>query len=166
MKKKLITFFIRFGNQKIYYLFLAIYILLGLFVTVVSNDFKSFRFLVNQSKSMLPSFGAGSLILVLKDGNYQPGDIISFYAQVNGKEEIITHRLMKIGGNVYITKGDANQAIDPYVRPRLVIGRAVFIIPYLGYLYLLIKNPFGIVFFIILPAVGVVFIEVTKIIHL
>lgn len=157
---------VNFGNKKIYYFLIFLYIFLGFFVIVISNDFANFRFLVNKSSSMTPSFGPGSLILVKKTDEVKPGDIISFYTQIDGKEEIITHRLMKIGGNVYITKGDANQGIDPFVRPRLVIGRAVMIIPYFGYLYLIIKNHLGIIFFILLPAVFFTAIEITKIIKI
>jgi len=152
-----------FGEKRIYYFFLFIYFFIGLFVIILSLNIDSFRFLTIKSNSMRPTLSAGSLVLIKKQNDYQPGDIISFYAQNNGKEEIITHRLIKIGGNVYITRGDSNLAIDPYVRPRLIIGKVIFSLPYLGFIYILAKTPPGIFILIIFPAMFFVVVEILKI---
>ena len=159
MIKKLLIF----GEKKIYYILLTSYLVIGTLVVIFSLNFDSFRFLIIKSNSMWPNLSVGSLILVKKEDEYQPGDIISFYTQNNGKEEIVTHRLIKIGGNVYITRGDANLAIDSYVKPRLVIGKVIFSLPYIGLAYLLVKNLFGVFVFIIFPAIFFISIEALKI---
>ena len=113
---------------------------------------------------MRHAIDTGSIILVKKYNSYNPGDIISYYAQIDGKEQIVTHRVLRLGGNVYVTKGDANDAVDrEIVVPRLVIGKVVLIIPYLGYIITFAKSQVGVIISIIIPAVIIVVIELTKI---
>jgi len=96
--------------------------------------------------------------------SYEKGDIVSFYTKVNGREGIVTHRIYRLGGNVYLTKGDANLAIDrEYLRPRLIIGKVIFIIPLLGAYLSILKNPFGNFFLILIPAGYIIFVEGLKI---
>lgn len=116
---------------------------------------------------MLPSINRGSLSIVEKrpSTSYDIGDIISFYAQINNREEIITHRVYALGGNVYITKGDNNEAIDAEtVRPRMIIGRVIVNIPYLGYWATFLKSGLGNVMFVIIPAIVFIMFEVINII--
>lgn len=109
-----------------------------------ANFFDQIRSFTSKSSSMNPVIDAGSVIIVQKQPFYEEGDIISYYALVDGKTEIITHRVLRLGGNVYVTKGDANSAVDrETVEPRLVIGKAVMIIPYVGYPVSFIKGPVG-----------------------
>lgn len=113
---------------------------------------------------MNPLINTGSIVTIRKLDAYQAGDVISYYVQNGGKEEIVTHRIIRGGGNVYVTKGDANQAIDrEVVLPRLVIGKVILIIPYLGYFVSFAKGPVGIWFIIIFPAVLIVAVELYKI---
>lgn len=106
----------------------------------------------------------GSIVMVRKLDAYQAGDVISYYVQNEGKEEIVTHRIIREGGNVYVTKGDANQVVDrEVVRPGLVIGKAILIIPYLGYYTSFAKGSVGLWLVIILPAVVIVAAELYKI---
>jgi signal peptidase len=113
---------------------------------------------------MRPTIKKGSLVFTVKQKYYFPGDIITFYDRTSGRELIITHRIYRIGGNVYLTKGDANIAIDKKpVLPRLIIGRVFLIIPFLGYFVSIIKNPIGTIFFILLPAIMIIANELKKI---
>ncbi|KKR33827.1 MAG: Type I signal peptidase [Candidatus Gottesmanbacteria bacterium GW2011_GWC2_39_8] len=113
---------------------------------------------------MNPSINEGSVIIVKRSEVYQPGDIISYYGKIDGKETIITHRIMRIGGNVYLTKGDANQAYDDkIILPRLVIGRVIFIIPYIGYILSFAKNGLGLWLSVLLPAFVIIIIELIKV---
>ena len=117
---------------------------------------------------MNPSINTGSITIVQKMNqyDYNIGDIISYYRQVNNKEEIITHRIIRIGGNVYITKGDANLGIDaPIVVPRLIIGKVILIIPYLGYLITFAKSAFGLWLIVYIPASSIIFIELSKVLR-
>jgi len=112
---------------------------------------------------MNPSIDTGSITIVKKMENYKVGDIISYYAKINNKEKIITHRIIDIGGNVYVTKGDTNLGIDPIVLPRLIIGKVILIIPYLGYIVSFAKSTSGLWLTIIIPAIFIILAELFKI---
>lgn len=118
----------------------------------------------NKKTSMLPLISPNSLTVTKPFAYYNVGDIISYYQQVEGREVIVTHRIAQMGGNVYITKGDYNEAIDSeVVRPRLVIGKVILIIPWLGMIFSLVKSPWGTALFIWLPAVIIISGEVYRI---
>lgn len=113
---------------------------------------------------MLPLISNHSLTVVKPFDYYDVGDIISYYLEVDGKETIVTHRIAQIGGNVYVTKGDYNEAVDSeVVRPRLVIGKVVLIIPYLGLIFSIVKQPLGVGLFILFPATVIICLEIYRI---
>ena len=91
---------------------------------------------VVESSSMEPAVQTGSIVYVssYKDSeSVSPGDIISFCAG----DVMVTHRVVSVdqeNGAVF-TKGDANQAPDPYPVPLdSVEGKVRFHIPVIGYL--------------------------------
>lgn len=151
--------------SKKYYLFVVIYVAITFIIGIFSlNFFDQIRSFTNKSNSMNPIINTGSIVVVRKQNIYKQGDIISYYVQVNGKEEIITHRILRMGGNVYITKGDNNTTFDrEVVKHRLVIGRVIWIIPFLGYFITFAKGPIGLIFIIYLPASLIFAIEIYKI---
>lgn len=157
---------IHFGNRKIYYSLIIIYLFFVSSIIVVSRENLpgGFRFFTNRFVSMQPLINSGSLTIVKKQPYYIEGDIITYYAQSNNKEEIVTHRIYRIGGNVYLTKGDNNAAIDEYkILPRLIIGQVVTIIPNVGYVFSFAKSPVGVVLMIIFPALCFILCEMVKI---
>lgn len=116
---------------------------------------------------MNPSINEGSITIVKRMDGYEVGDIISYYAQINDQEEIITHRIVQIGGNVYVTKGDANLGFDkPIILPRLIIGKVIMIIPYLGYIISFVKSTLGLWISIIVPAILIIYVELIKMEHI
>ena len=138
--------------------FLSIFFSVGILGT--------FHIFTNTSDSMLPTINRGSLTFVVRmvEDMYEPGDIITFSTRSIGKAEIISHRIIRRGGNVYITKGDHNQAIDAEpVIPRLIIGKVVMIIPLLGYWITFIKSQIGIFLLIYLPAAFILIAELAHI---
>ncbi len=90
------------------------------------------------------------------------GDIISFETKSSAS---VTHRVYEIQNNnntlTFITKGDANNIpdIDP-VSVEQIKGKVIFIIPYIGYLYLWIKQPIGFLLLIITPALYIIVSEI------
>jgi signal peptidase len=125
------------------------------------------------SGSMIPTLNIGDLIVVqgvlnvsdLKAAPRPEGDIIVF-RNPSDKNELIVHRAINKtmhDGFWYIrTKGDANPAPDPWTGPdpldtwnymvseKLLIGKVVGRIPWLGYIPLYIRTPTGIVLLIAL----------------
>lgn len=157
---------LKFLESRRYYILIAAYLFYICVVVLFSVDwFGEVRSLTNISGSMSPAIDAGSVTVVRKFPNYNVGEAIAYYSQTGeGREEIVTHRIMSVGGNVYTTKGDANQVEDrEIVRPRLVIGKVVWTIPYLGYLIRFAKSVPGTWATIIFPAALFIAAEIFRV---
>lgn len=141
--------------------FLLIFLVVGYFYHNISG----INILAISSGSMSPILPMGSLALVAPRvlDNYWEGDIISF----KQNSQIITHRIQKVIGSgsftVYQTKGDANSEVDRLlVRPEQLLGRVVVQAPFLGYVPLLCRTWWGLLFFIYLPCVSLIVFELTS----
>jgi len=78
----------------------------------------------------------------------------------------ITHRIIDITDEGFVTKGDANEDPDSFVvQKKNIIGKVVFTIPYVGYLNHFVKTPLGFTLFIILPATIIIAEEIRNIIN-
>lgn len=162
MQKKILHFL----NSSLLRFLIGVYIVLVSIVIIFSiNIFSPYYSFTNKSDSMAPLINRGSLTIVKDLPSYEVGDAVAYYALIDSQEEIITHRIKSIGGNVYTTKGDANEVADrELVKPRLVIGKVVFIIPYLGYFISFSKSLLGSWLMIIFPAYLIIFCEIIKIV--
>lgn len=74
--------------------------------------------------SMKPVISPNDLIFVKITKNVSKGDIITF----KDSGSIVTHRLIDINNNKYITKGDANNTSDTGINKSDIIGKVVYII--------------------------------------
>jgi signal peptidase I len=74
--------------------------------------------------SMKPVISPNDLIFVKITKNVSKGDIITF----KDSGSIVTHRLIDINNNKYITKGDANNTSDTGISKSDIIGKVVYII--------------------------------------
>jgi len=122
------------------------------------------------SGSMRPTLEVGDLIVVqgilnvseLKAASNPEGDIIVFRSP-RDEGELIVHRAINktlVEGIWYIrTKGDANLTPDPWtgsntlnqmISEKLLIGKVVGRVPWLGYIPLYIRTPIGVVLLIVL----------------
>ncbi len=91
---------------------------------------------------MVPSIESGTLIIVQSDEPYLLGDIIAF---VNEDGINVVHRIVEKNDEGFVTKGDNNTSNDRDIVPYDdVLGRAKFIIPYIGFTSLFLKSPLGI----------------------
>ncbi len=94
-----------------------------------------YRAMVVVSGSMEPGIQVGDIVVSAPtNDDVGIGDIVA-YASPQG---IVVHRViaedMKDGKPVYKTKGDANDAPDPWVVPKdSIMGKVVTVVPYLGY---------------------------------
>lgn len=96
------------------------------------------------SGSMEPTYHTGSVVLVDKDkkSDVRVGDAIAF----DNGGTYITHRIINICKEGFITKGDANESEDPWIVPADdVRGKVVFSIPIIGYLMKLAAGTTGII---------------------
>ena len=92
--------------------------------------------------SMEPVIPVGSIVITKEQSSYEMEDIISF--QEEGS--VITHRIISIDRERYITKGDANNVADTEeVQQKQILGKVILMIPLLGYLVMWLMSPVGII---------------------
>jgi len=145
---------------------LAIILLVGVFafwfglkITLQTE----FPLLAVASGSMIPTLNVGDLIVVqgISDASeinaapYPEGDIIVFH-KPGFENELIVHRaISKYQGNdgtwYFQTKGDNNSGADPWrVSEKLLVGKVVGKVPWLGHIPLFMRTPPGILIVILL----------------
>lgn len=106
------------------------------------------------SGSMEPEISVNDLIIVQEKEDYQIGDVISF----ESGSSIITHRIVDVAADGYLTQGDANNAIDfAPVSKENVVGEVMRIIPRIGVLIQYLQTPLGMTCLVLM---GVLLIEI------
>lgn len=133
----------------------------------------NYHLFIVQSGSMEPGIKTGSLVLVSKKNSYQSGEIIT-YRNKTGKGDLnknltTTHRIVDIvnfeGESSYRTKGDANLTPEEnLVTNEEIVGKVVWILPFIGYIISFAKTRNGLIFLIIIPATIIIYNEVISII--
>lgn len=125
--------------------------------TNILSEFKSFVVLTG---SMEPNIPVGSIVYVKKAEAYKKGDVISF----DQAGRTVTHRIASVDGSTYITKGDANKRVDtePIVK-NSVIGKSIFVIPYVGKIILFSKTLPGFMMLIVIPIITFMAFELWQI---
>ena len=126
--------FIRFFNRFTTGVTLAAILVSAVFVV---PGLAGIRPYIVRSGSMEPVIHTGSVAFINhRNKEPQPGDIVTYrLAGPSGQETLVTHRVVRVRGGIYTTRGDANQTEDlaPVFRKQLV-GTYLYQIPYAGYL--------------------------------
>ena len=127
---------------------IALFFLLA--VLLVGTRFAGLQIFTVLSGSMEPTFHVGSVIYVkdVDPNTLQTGDAITFTLS---EGTVVTHRIIEVipdenNPNIsrFRTQGDANNTADgTLVEEDDIIGKAVFTIPYLGYLATYIQTESG-----------------------
>lgn len=114
-------------------IFKVIYILLFIYVLVFLPCIFGYHPLVIISNSMHPTLNVGGVMYYHKENfeNLIKDDILVYKA----KDHIISHRIVEIFPDSFITKGDANQSNDSFVvNHQQVLGKGTnWCIPWVGY---------------------------------
>ncbi len=147
--------------------FTALITLTGLVAISTLNIPGNYRLFVVLSGSMEPRVKTGSLVVVKQFPNYQKGDLITFADPVKPKETV-THRIFEVKeapwSAIYTTKGDANKTPDPTPVPAaLVLGKALFVLPLIGFMVSFAKTQLGFIVLIVVPAVMIIYNEILTI---
>ena len=113
--------------------------------------------------SMKPAIDPGDLIIykAVDAETIEVGDIITFWpsADDDTNELSVTHRVIEIiadgdGTLTFITHGDANsEGSNERVAQEQVIGRVEFVVPWVGQLFLFVKNNILVVVFAIISII-------------
>ena len=113
--------------------------------------------------SMEPAIPVGSIVIIkpVNPETLKIGDIICFKLS---EPTSITHRIINITDEGFITKGDANEDPDQWiVKKENVIGKAILTVPFIGYLGYFVRTPIGFILLILLPASLIIIMEIRNI---
>jgi signal peptidase len=114
------------------------------------------------SGSMEPTIPVGGVVVIQQTdpATLHVGDIICF--KLSDSQLWVTHRIVNITDEGFITKGDANNVADRWVVEREnVVGKVLFTIPYLAYFGSFVHTPLGFLLLIMVPATLII-IDETK----
>lgn len=115
------------------FIFRIIYILLIIYLLIFVPSLWGQKPLVVISGSMEPTLKVGGILYYEKIdiNDFDEGDILVYQT----KEHIISHRIVDINENGFITKGDINNSVDNYlVSDEQILGKGTnWSIPFIGY---------------------------------
>ena len=93
------------------------------------------------------SIGRGAVVFerVVPVDDLRPGDVITYQPPSSaGVDGMVTHRVVSVGPGGIATQGDAEPAPDSWRLPpeTTAVPRVVFSVPWVGYAYLVLADPF------------------------
>jgi len=128
-----------------------IIVVAGLAFVHFSPDYNMY---IVRSGSMKPAIGMGDMVIIgppdgpLSDG-IEAGSIVTY----RHGQELVTHRVLAVEGDTFLTKGDAVEDPDPMPISRYdVKGVYLFKIPRIGYFSNFIRTKTGWILIIVIPA--------------
>ena len=125
------------------------------------------------SESMVPTIDVYDIIIdtrVNDPSSLKEGDIITFRSNfIDTDGYTITHRIISIdntsGETRYYTKGDHNSRQDEgYITFDNIVGKVVYIVPKIGKIQAFVSSKFGWLLIIFIPAVGIIIMDVFRLI--
>ena len=103
-----------------------------------------YSMLIIASPSMTGSIEAGDAIIIKKSDSYAVGDVITYFPA--DESFSVTHRIVRMEGDKFYTKGDANQSEDPDpVLIEQIAGKVAVKLDKVGYFIGWLKSPAGII---------------------
>jgi len=134
--------------RKLDYVIYALVILLIAYLVVSGPPY-----VVVSSYSMVPSLFPGDLVLVTRNPTtINVGDVIVYRVPEGTKPPfkpgtLVIHRVVNVVDDELITKGDNNSVPDqPMFVPKLTVddvyGKAILVIPYVGWVSLTVQGSF------------------------
>ncbi len=141
------------------YCMFGLIICLSLFVVTLrflgeSPSIFGYSFYYVLTGSMEPEIMSGEIILCesADPQELKVGDVITYIGEKGDlKGKIITHKIVEINGDSFITQGVANDIPDPSIRPSQILSRYVTTIPLAGKIFSVINSKFGFIFLIVIP---------------
>jgi len=109
------------------------------------------------SGSMEPAISVSDVVYIKEKATYDKGDVITFIDADSPSKALVTHRIIEVTEDGYVTKGDANNTKDTgVVYPSDVMGCVYYKISYFGASILWMQKPVGTLCMILL---ALLFIE-------
>lgn len=115
-------------------------------------SFFGYSTLIVTTGSMSGTIEQGDMIVIKKTDEYKIGDVITFIPE--GESIPTTHRIIRISGDHYYTKGDANNAEDmrPVTADRIV-GKVINTYSHAGLFFGWLKDDFGWAYIVLAVAI-------------
>jgi signal peptidase len=113
--------------------------------------------------SMEPAISVGSVVVIkpVDPEALRVGDVICFRFS---DSMLMTHRIVGVTEEGFVTKGDANEDFDVGVLAKEnVVGVVVFVFPFVGHLASFVRMPVGFVLLLVVPASLVIVFEMRSI---
>ncbi|MBE6554860.1 MAG: signal peptidase I [Ruminococcaceae bacterium] len=111
-------------------------------------SFAGYSQLIVVTGSMSGTIEEGDMVIIKRTGEYKTGDIITFLKE--GETVPTTHRILRITGDLYYTKGDANLSFDTVpVAEDEILGEVVKVLPRVGIFAEWLKTPEGLMYLIL-----------------
>jgi len=107
---------------------------------ILKNSYSSFfgySMFEVQTGSMADTINIGDLIVVKYAKNINLNDIVTY----EHKGEFITHRVIEVYKETYVTKGDFNNAKDDPIAKEQIVGKVIKIFPHFGIFRKTLLNP-------------------------
>lgn len=104
-----------------------------------------YSMLIVASPSMTGAIEAGDAIIIKNSDSYAVGDVITYFPE--DESFSVTHRIVRMEGDKFYTKGDANQSEDSApVLIEQIVGKVAVKLDKVGYFIEWLKSPVGIIF--------------------
>lgn len=153
------------------YCLLGVIVCMSLFVVTLrflgeSTSIFGYSFYYVLTESMEPEIMAGEMIIGKETDpeDLKVGDIVTYTGESGSfAGKIITHKIIRIDGDIITTQGVANDIPDPPIYSSRVMSRYVATIPLAGKIFSVINSKFGFIFLIITP-LGVLIVNEISII--
>lgn len=119
--------------------------------------------------SMRPNIQPGDVVMdrPIRVPDMHVGDVVTF-SDPSRKGKLVTHRVRSIAHGAQLTtvetRGDANNTSERWtVQTKDQVGRVVYVIPKVGKIATLVRNPAGILALVVLPVIGLGFLALRAI---
>ena len=119
--------------------------------------------------SMSPYLEPGDIIISKKyDGGEliagKDGDVVTYYGDVNGTTQFITHRVIKVNGDNVITQGDDNNVADSPITKNEIEAVMVYKTVVIDKIYKVISTTWGLWLLIFTPIALLIVAEIVSLV--
>ena len=119
--------------------------------------------------SMSPYLEPGDVIISKKyDGGElvagNDGNVVTYYGDVNGNVEMITHRVIEIDGEKIVTKGDFNNTVDSPITKNDIEAVMVYKTVVIDKIYMIISSTWGFWLLIFTPIALLIVSEIVSLV--
>ena len=126
-----------------------------------------YRLFTVATGSMIPVYNVGDIVVVKStDPNtLKVGDDIAYMgSKLDFKGRLVTHRIISIENKdnnlIFQTKGVANEEADYKIDASQIYGKVTNKLLVIGFINKLLKNQYGFFFFVFVPLVLIIFLEI------